>query len=60
MDPMIERCVNEKKTLIATYTYDALKLADVVVVDVQCDYLKEALGNRPERPCGHGGPGGVA
>jgi len=42
---MINRCVNEKKTLIATYTYDALKLADVVVVDVQCDYLKESLGN---------------
>lgn len=42
---MINRCVNEKKTLIATYTYDALKLADVVVVDVQCDYLKEELGN---------------
>ena len=42
---LIERCVNEKKTLMATFTYDALKLADVVVVDVQCDYLKEALGN---------------
>ncbi len=42
---MINRCVNEKKTLIATYTYDALKLADIVVVDVQCDYLKESLGN---------------
>lgn len=42
---MIDRCVNEKKTLIATYTYDALKLADVVVVDVQCDYLKQSLGN---------------
>jgi len=42
---MINRCVNEKKTLIATYTYDALNLADVVVVDVQCDYLKESLGN---------------
>src|SRR5690606_12983541 len=34
-----------KKTMIATYTYDALSLADVVVVDVQCDYLKETLGN---------------
>jgi nucleotide sugar dehydrogenase len=45
VDPMIERCVNEKKTLMATYTYDVLKLADVVVVDVQCDYLKEELGN---------------
>jgi nucleotide sugar dehydrogenase len=42
---LINRCVNEKKTLMATFTYDALKLADVVVVDVQCDYLKEALGN---------------
>jgi len=42
---MVNRCVKEKKTLIATYTYDALKLANVVVVDVQCDYLKESLGN---------------
>jgi nucleotide sugar dehydrogenase len=43
--PMIERCVNRKKTLTATYTYDALKLADVLVVDVQCDFLKQELGN---------------
>jgi len=43
--PMIERCVLEKKTLTATFTYDALSLADVVVVDVQCDYFKESLGN---------------
>jgi nucleotide sugar dehydrogenase len=42
---LIDLCVNEKRTLTATFTYDALKLADVVVVDVQCDYLKEALGN---------------
>jgi nucleotide sugar dehydrogenase len=42
---MIQRCVNESKTLTATFTYDALKLPDVVVVDVQCDYLKESLGN---------------
>ena len=42
---MIDRCVNKKKTLIATFTYDALKLADVVVVDVQCDYLKESFGD---------------
>jgi UDP-N-acetyl-D-glucosamine dehydrogenase len=42
---MINRCVNEKKTLMATYTFDALKLADVVIVDVQCDYVKESLGN---------------
>jgi UDP-N-acetyl-D-glucosamine dehydrogenase len=45
VDPMIARCVNEKKTLMATYTYDVLKLADVVVVDVQCDYIKQELGN---------------
>jgi nucleotide sugar dehydrogenase len=43
--PLIYRCVKEKKTLIATFTYDALKFADVVVVDVQCDYLKESLGD---------------
>lgn len=42
---MINRCVNDKKNLVATFTYDVLKLADVVVVDVQCDYLKESLGN---------------
>jgi UDP-N-acetyl-D-glucosamine dehydrogenase len=45
VDPMIDRCVNQKKTLIATFTYEVLKLADVVVVDVQCDYIKEDLGN---------------
>ena len=43
--PMIERCVMKKKTLTATYTYDALKLADALVVDVQCDFLKQELGN---------------
>ena len=43
--PMIERCVNKKKTMMATFTYDALKLADVLVVDVQCDFLKQDLGN---------------
>ncbi len=43
--PLIQRCVKEKKTLRATFTYEALSLADVVVVDVQCDYYKEMLGN---------------
>ena len=42
---LIERCVTGKKTLTATFTYDALKLADVLVLDIQCDYLKEELGN---------------
>src|SRR5512137_784007 len=45
VEQLITRCVNEKKTFVATYTEEALKLADVVVVDVQCDYLKESLGN---------------
>jgi nucleotide sugar dehydrogenase len=45
VDPMIARCVNDKKTLIATYNPDCLKLADCVVVDVQCDYTKHALGD---------------
>jgi UDP-N-acetyl-D-glucosamine dehydrogenase len=42
---LIERGVKERKTLIATYSYDALKLADVLVLDVQCDFIKEELGN---------------
>ncbi|MFB0554240.1 MAG: nucleotide sugar dehydrogenase [Phycisphaerae bacterium] len=45
VEPMIARCVLEKKTLIATYNSDCLKLADCVVVDVQCDYTKNDLGN---------------
>ncbi|MCZ7640759.1 MAG: nucleotide sugar dehydrogenase [Verrucomicrobia bacterium] len=45
VDLLIRRCVKEQKTLTATFTEEALKLADVVVVDVQCDYLKESLGN---------------
>ncbi|HOE63974.1 MAG TPA: nucleotide sugar dehydrogenase [Candidatus Sumerlaeota bacterium] len=45
VDVMIRRCVLEKKCLIATHIYDVMTLADVVVVDVQCDYLKESLGN---------------
>jgi len=45
VDKMIGRCVKDKKTLIATYSSDCLKLADCVVVDVQCDYAKSELGN---------------
>jgi len=45
VNPMIARCVLEKKTLVATYNSDCLKLADCVVVDVQCDYTKHDLGN---------------
>jgi nucleotide sugar dehydrogenase len=45
VDRMIRRTVVEKKTLIATYNSDVLKLADCVIVDVQCDYQKRDLGN---------------
>jgi nucleotide sugar dehydrogenase len=45
VDPMIRRCVLEKKTLTATFNSDCLKLADCVVVDVQCDYSKRSLGD---------------
>jgi UDP-N-acetyl-D-glucosamine dehydrogenase len=42
---IITRTVNDKKTFTATFASDALKLADCVVIDVQCDYLKNDLGN---------------
>ncbi|MCL4814925.1 MAG: GDP-mannose dehydrogenase, partial [Vicinamibacteraceae bacterium] len=45
VDPMIRRCVLEKKTLTASFDSDCLQLADVVVVDVQCDYTKRSLGD---------------
>jgi len=45
VDPMIARCVLDKKTLTATFNSDCLTLADVVVVDIQCDYTKTDLGN---------------
>ncbi len=45
VDPMIARCVLEKKTLVATYVYDVLGFADCVIVDVQLDYAKNELGN---------------
>jgi len=45
VDAIIARCVKDKGTLVATYTNEVLRLADVVIVDVQCDYLKADLGN---------------
>jgi nucleotide sugar dehydrogenase len=45
VNPMIARCVLEKKTLAASYNSDCLQLANCVVVDVQCDYTKKELGN---------------
>jgi nucleotide sugar dehydrogenase len=45
VDEIIKRTVLETKTLTATYNNDCLKLADIVVVDIQCDYVKCSLGN---------------
>lgn len=45
VEPMIRRTVLEKKTLVATHNSDCLRLADCVVVDVQCDFSKRDLGN---------------
>ena len=45
VESMIHRCVKEKKNFIATFTDEVLSLADVVVIDIQCDYLKDALGD---------------
>lgn len=43
--PLIARCVTEKKTLTASYVEEVLGVADVVVLDVQCDFVKATLGN---------------
>lgn len=45
VDELIDRCVLDTKTLVATYHSDCLKFADCVVVDVQCDFSKKELGN---------------
>ncbi|MCU0242471.1 MAG: GDP-mannose dehydrogenase [Vicinamibacteria bacterium] len=45
VEVLIERCVKKSRTLTATFNSDCLKLADCVVVDVQCDYSKRSLGN---------------
>src|SRR5512141_2397422 len=45
VDHLISCCVLERKTLTATYNSDCLALADCVVVDVQCDYVKQELGH---------------
>ena len=42
---LIHRTVNEKKSFTATFNSDCLKLADCIIVDVQCDYIKNELGN---------------
>ncbi len=45
VDKIIRRTVKEKRTLVATFNSDCLSLADFVVVDVQCDYAKQDLGD---------------
>jgi len=45
VDMLIDQCVNRRKTLTATFNSDCLTLADCVVVDVQCDFVKQDLGN---------------
>ncbi|MGA3012653.1 MAG: nucleotide sugar dehydrogenase [Bacteroidales bacterium] len=42
---LIEKCVKQSKTLVATYNSDVLQFADCVVVDVQCDFSKKEIGN---------------
>lgn len=42
---LIRKCVTEKRVLVATHIEEVLALADVVVVDVQCDFAKKTLGN---------------
>lgn len=45
VEKLISACVLESKTLTATFNSDSLSLANCVVVDVQCDYIKNDLGN---------------
>lgn len=48
-DPKVSELISsgvlENKTFVATFNNDCLKLADCVVVDVQCDFKKKDLGN---------------
>ena len=44
VDTLISKCVKDEKTLVATFNSDCLSLADCVVVDVQCDFVKQDLG----------------
>ncbi len=45
VDLLIQRCVKQSKTLVATFNSDVLQFADCVVVDVQCDFSKKEIGN---------------
>ncbi|MCD4696238.1 MAG: nucleotide sugar dehydrogenase [Bacteroidales bacterium] len=45
VEELIHRTVSEAKSFVATFNHECLKLADVVVIDVQCDYAKQDLGD---------------
>jgi UDP-N-acetyl-D-glucosamine dehydrogenase len=45
VDILIKRCVQDTKSLYATFSKECLKFADCIVVDVQCDFIKSELGN---------------
>ena len=45
VDELIDRTVLKAKTLVATYNNECIRFADCVVVDVQCDFTKQELGN---------------
>jgi len=53
--PLIQRCVKDKQTLTATFTYDALSLADAVVVGCPVRLPQGDVGECPERACRHRG-----
>jgi len=42
---IVERTVADKGTFTASFNEEVLSLADVVVVDVQCDIIKKGLAN---------------
>ncbi len=44
VEELISRCVRQEKTMVATFNSNCLSLADCVVVDVQCDFIKRDLG----------------
>ena len=45
VEELIHRTVTEKKSFTVSFNSDCLKMADCVIVDVQCDYIKNDLGN---------------
>ena len=50
VEPLIRRCVMEKKTLTATFVYEALSLADIVVVERAWEALTDIVGTETIMP----------